>query len=89
MHAAYTWAIYESLRAADIHAADPRMEIHLSGSADLGASHDKAPSRKRVEQSAPNDAANAMFEDADRNRRQRDETPRRHEPRAARPETGR
>jgi small-conductance mechanosensitive channel len=80
MHAAYTWAIYESLRAADIRAADPRMDVRLSGSADLGASHDKAPPRKRLEQPAPNDAANAMFEDADRNRRQRDEKPRRHEP---------
>jgi small-conductance mechanosensitive channel len=89
MHAAYTWAIYEGLSAADIQAADPRMDVRLSGIADLGAGETKAPSRrrgvagrgrKRADLPAPNDAANAMFEDADRNRRQRDEKPRRHEP---------
>jgi small-conductance mechanosensitive channel len=84
MHAAYIWAIYESLRAAGVQLADPRMDIHLIRSPEAVANLDKALSHARRSQAdasaaAPNDAANAVYDDADRNRQQRAEEPRKRE----------
>ena len=80
MHAAYTWAIYHCLRAAGIDNADPRMKVEFSRG-DEPARPPERPARR--EPLAPNDAAAAVVQDADRNRRQREADaarPRRRQP---------
>jgi small-conductance mechanosensitive channel len=85
MHAAYTWAVYECLQAAGIENADPRMDVRLREPHPDRADREspqRAPPAIERQASAPNDAAAAMFDDADRNQRRRAEPPRRREPRS-------
>ena len=84
MHAAYTWAIHEALRGAGIENSTPQMDLRvrsLFGREGEHALHalnlmerpqhgDRGPA-----QPAPNDAASAVYEEADRQRRQREVEP--------------
>ncbi len=80
MHAAYTWAIYEALLKAGVDNACERIEVSLQslagdeGEAVLRALQSgKRSTRRRPARtaSAPNDAAQAMFDDASRDRQSR------------------
>ncbi|SNS64673.1 Mechanosensitive ion channel [Sphingomonas laterariae] len=77
LHAAYTWAIYEALRAEGINSASDQLEISLRGLFGLEGDDalkvihvptvDEAQSRPRKEhETAPNDAATAVALDSDR-----------------------
>ncbi|QTC92748.1 mechanosensitive ion channel family protein [Brevundimonas goettingensis] len=80
MHAAYTWAIYRSLVEAGIRAADPRMDIRLTESETSKAVTARPhPSSRPTE----NDAASAVYDDADRSRRLRESEPRKRDRPAA------
>ncbi|WKL59016.1 mechanosensitive ion channel [Asticcacaulis sp. ZE23SCel15] len=91
MHAAYTWAIYEALQAAGIENANDQLEMRLAslfgyeGDAALKAlnlTEKETRSQRRTDSrpEAPNDAAEAVYDDADRNRRLRVEVPRKRQP---------
>lgn len=74
MHAAYTWAIYESLREAGLRPANPNMDVHVLGPSGPTSGRDDPPrrrSRAKVSSSGTNDAATAVFDDVDRDRQQR------------------
>ena len=81
MHAAYTWAIYMALREAGIKNANDQMDIRVQslfgreGEAAFGAldSARQAPRQDIAPTRAPNDAAQAMFDDVDRDRLSRSE----------------
>jgi small-conductance mechanosensitive channel len=85
MHAAYTWAIHEALIGAGIENSTPQMDLRvrsLFGRKGEHALHalnlttppprDDAPAEGLP---VPNDAATAVYEDADRQRRQREADP--------------
>lgn len=82
MHAAYTWAVHEALRGAGIENSTPQMDLRvrsLFGREGEHAFHalnlaERAPKRDDAAQppSVPNDAAAAVFDDADRQRRERE-----------------
>ena len=86
MQAAYTWAIYHALRQAGVNNANTQIELRLrslfgqEGDAALKTlSLDKGRRRATSETpdaTAPNDAALAVYQEADRGRRQRAEAPR-------------
>ena len=87
MHAAYTWAIHEALRAAGVKSASPQLDLRLrnlfgrEGDHALDALKLKAgpPPRQDHPGSAPNDAVVAVFDDAVRNTRARKAEPRKRE----------
>lgn len=90
LHAAYTWAIYEALRAAGIRNAQDQLDLRLRGV--FGRDDDEAlralnlhraereagrgGERPAVVDHAPNDAATAVYDDADRRIRRQGEAPR-------------
>ena len=84
MHAAYTWAIHEALRGAGIENSTPQMDLRvrsLFGREGEHALHAlklmERPQHGRTGRArpAPNDAAAAVYDDADRERRQREAEP--------------
>jgi len=84
MHAAYTWAIHEALREAGIPNSTPQMDLRvrsLFGREGEHAFHAlkliERPQQRRTGRAkpAPNDAAAAVYDDADRERRQREAEP--------------
>lgn len=96
MHAAYTWAIHAALREAGIRSANNQLDVRLQslfgreGEAALGAlaisrefTHEPRPAPAPTTADAPNDAAQAMLDDAHRDRLSREETPRPRERREA------
>ncbi len=93
-HAAYTWAILQALRDAGIEEANDQMDLHVRSlfgersSAVLKAlsrrepatPRSRAPRRPDAPIEAPNDAAEAVFDEADRNRVHRMEPARQRRP---------
>ncbi|MGH6909967.1 MAG: mechanosensitive ion channel family protein [Phenylobacterium sp.] len=85
MHAAYTWEIHEALRAAGIENSTPQMDVSLRSLFGREGEHafhalnlaGRAPKRGKAARTppVPNDAAAAVYEDADRQRRQREADP--------------
>lgn len=80
MHAAYTWAIYQALLKAGVDNASERIELglprsvgHEAEAALKAVQSGKQPGRRRPakREAAPNDAAQAMFDDAGRGRESR------------------
>lgn len=96
MHAAYTWAIHAALRKAGIKSANNQVDVRLQslfgreGEAAIGAltiprppPHVAPAEGGAKAHPAPNDAAQAMLDDADRDRLSREEAPRSRERRDA------
>lgn len=89
MHAAYTWAIYEALRKARIENANDQLDVRLQSlfgregeSAIKALKLPERPAKRRSTAKrppAPNDAAQAMIDDADRDRVSRAEASRKRE----------
>jgi small-conductance mechanosensitive channel len=92
MHAAYTWAIHEALKNAGIANASPQVDLRvLSLFGHQGDNALNALNALRLEPthahktetssapSAPNDAAGAVFDDADRRRRSEADEPRKRD----------
>ena len=87
MHAAYTWAIHEALRAAGVKSASPQLDLRLRNLFGREGDHAldtlklkaEAPPRQQPPGSAPNDAVAAVFDDAVRNTRARTAEPRKRE----------
>lgn len=84
MHAAYTWAIHEALHEAGIENSTQQMDLRVRSLFGRKGDHalhalnlmESPPHRDRGRaQHAPNDAAAAVFEEADRQRRQREAEP--------------
>jgi small-conductance mechanosensitive channel len=102
MHAAYTWAIHDALLTAGVDNATPQLNLRLESL--FGREGEKAlqalnPSGERrawrqahtgvtAPESAPNDAVNSVFDDAERDARVREEEPTRRPPPAAPPRAG-
>ena len=92
MLAAYTWAIHDALTAAGIASASPQLDLRLERL--FGREGDKAlqalrpvhsPARPAAAgaappRAAPNDAATAVFDEAERTARAREEEPSRRPP---------
>lgn len=77
MHAAYTWAVYNALRAAGLGTANPQMDVRIQSipGADgqaADASDDRTAESGPVGH-APNDAMIAVFEEASRGRANREQ----------------
>jgi small-conductance mechanosensitive channel len=98
MLAAYTWTIHDALAAAGIENSAPQLDLRLQslfgqeGDKALRAlrpSQDRRPPVQPVRGTTPNDAATAVFDEAERGARAREDEPaRRPAPAASRPKTG-
>ena len=85
MHAAYTWAIHEALQRAGVENSTPQMDVSVQSLFGRRGEHAfhalnlihnaREPDEETQAASAPNDAAAAVFDDADRQRRQREQDP--------------
>ncbi len=83
MHAAYTWAIHEALQGVGVENSTPQMDISVQSLFGRRGEHafhalnmiDRPKERDSGARAppAPNDAAAAVFDDADRQRRQREQ----------------
>ena len=90
MHAAYTWAIHEALLAAGVDNSSPQLDLRIrnlfgrEGDHALDALQLKAaaPRRPSRPDAAPNDAADAVFDDAVRTTQARAAAPRKRETQA-------
>lgn len=92
LRAAYTWAVHEALQTAGINSSSPQLDLRLRSLFGQEGEHAlhvldmadrrRATPREPIVESAPNDAAAAVFDDAVRNSRARDAEPRRREKQA-------
>jgi small-conductance mechanosensitive channel len=83
MHAAYTWAIHEALQRVGVENSTPQMDVSVQSLFGRRGEHafnalnmihnPREPAEQPRVRAAPNDAAAAVFDDADRQRRQREQ----------------